>query len=179
MPEKLQNISNFIAAELSRLCSCQLTNKEIFNATLECVDEFPNSVSFSAIISGTADINSSVLLDMIDTLLSTSPSINILGVMVGAGDGCGSISADSNSGSVCEKLTKCPANTTSTVSGGMNGGCSCNETGSSAATSLGQNVGVAAGVAVGVVLLVTVAGLIQFCIMKCRRGRFRQFFQKE
>ena len=131
------------------------------------MDEFPNSVSFSATISGTADIASSVLLDMIDTLLSTSPSINILGVMVGAGDDCGSISTVSNSGSVCEKL------------GGTNGGCSCNETGSSAATSLGRNVGVAAGVAVGVVLLVAVAGLIPFCIIKCRQGRFRKFFPKE
>ena len=168
MNEKAQDIANTINQELESLCQCQLTGQEISNGTLECRNKSPNSVVFSGIISGTAEKESTVLLQDLDTWTATSPSIHVLGVVMGVGEQCTSVISDLN---ICDTSTATQPSTDPEV----NRGGSCNEGETTSSDSLGLSVGVAVAVGLAVILVAGAAVLIPFCILKHRRGRMHSY----
>ena len=181
MNEKAQDIANTINQELESLCQCQLNGQEISNGTLECRSESPNSVIFSGIISGTAEKESEVLLRDIDAWTATSPTIHVLGAVMGVGEQCTSVISDL-SDDVCNKDCSCDASTTTQPSTDpeANRGGSCNESETtSSSSSLGLSVGVAVAVGLAVILVAGAAVLIPFCILKHRRSHMHSYLIKK
>ena len=180
MSEKAQDIANTINQELESLCQCQLTGQEIWNGTLECQSESPNSVIFSGIVSGTAEKESTVLLQDLDTWTVTSPSIHVLGAVMGVGEQCTSVISDL-SDDVCNNDCSCDASTTTQPSTDpeANKGGSCNESEMTSSSSLGLSVGVAVAVGLVVILVAGAAILIPFCILKHRRSRMHSYLIKK
>ena len=168
MNEKAQDIADTINQELEAVCQCQLTGQEISNGTLQCQSESPNSVVFSGIISGTAEKGSTVLLRDLDTWTATSPSIHVLGVVMGVGEQCTSVISDLN---ICDTSTTTQSSTEPEVDRGG----SCNESETTSSSSLGLSVGVAVAVGLAVILVTGAAVLIPFCILKHRRGRMHGY----
>jgi hypothetical protein len=155
--QKIQDISDTINEQLNTLCpQCQLNGQEISNATLECLGESPNSVIFSAVISGTADKDSGDLLEELSAWISTSPSVRVLGVLMGLGEQCSSVVSDL-SGNICDSPSE-PSTQTA---------------------SLGLSVGVGIGAGLAVLLAAGAAFLILFCIMKYRRRRTQSYLIKK
>ena len=142
--QKIQDVSDTINEQLNTLCpQCQLNGQEISNATLECLSESPNSVIFSAVISGTADKDSGGLLEELSAWISTSPSVRVLGVLMGLGDQCSSVVSDL-SGNICDS----PPPTQPPTATEANRGASCNiseTTVSSGSVGLSVGVGIVAG----------------------------------
>ena len=179
--QKTQAISYTVNEELKTLCpECQLTGQEIFNATLECVSESPNSVIFSAVISGTAEKDSRGLLEELSAWISsTSPSISVLGVVLGLGEECSSVVSDLGGDfEFCSKLRSSTCETPTNDTQANQGG-SCNDRETKSSGTLGLSVGVGIGVGLVLILVAGAVVLIPFCFLKYRRSSMQSYLVKK
>ena len=177
--QKTQAISYTINEELKTICpECQLIGQEISNATLECVGESPNSVIFSAVISGTAEKESRDILEELGAwIYSTSPSISVLGVVMGLGEGCSSAVSDLGD-DICNRLqsSTCETPTNNTQA---NRGSFCNERETKSSGNLGLSVGVGIGAGLVLILVAGAVVLILFCFLKYRRSSMQSYLVKK
>ena len=102
-----QNIKNAITSELSVSCKCGITVDNFDNEQLTCSNKSLNTVSYQAQIMGSADINSTTIVSLIEDWIASTPAISVLGVLVGVGEECTVDVTDLSSG-VCTKRNETP-----------------------------------------------------------------------
>jgi hypothetical protein len=163
--EKLQAITDIIVDTVKESCQCQ---KKIFGSTLHCLNQTSNSITYTAIVTGASDLETSAILDRINSWVSSGPTISVLGVLMRVGEECTENVTNLDSG-VCSRNEMCSREQ-----------YSCNKTQSSPTGSdTGENIGIAISAAVAGILVGGALVAIPFCIMKCRQSRLRAFNIKE
>jgi hypothetical protein len=162
--EKLQAITDIIVDTVKESCQCQ---KHIF-ATLHCLNQSSNSIIYTAIVTGASDLETSAILDRINSWVSSGPTISVLGVLMRVGEECTENVTNLDSG-VCSRNEMCSREQ-----------YSCNKTQSSPTGSdTGENIGIAISAAVAGILVGGALVAIPFCIMKCRQSRLQAYNVKD
>ena len=174
-----QNIQNAITSELSVSCKCGITVDNFDNEQLTCSNKSLNTVSYQAQIMGSADINSTTIVSLIEDWIASTPTISVLGVLVGVGEECTVDVTDLNSG-VCTKRNETPScgstptdqmNQTENITDQPTDQTAQTDTSTSdSCTDVSTAIGIAVAVGVGVVLVsgITIT-VITVCTFKCKK----------
>ena len=168
-----QNIKNAITSELSVSCKCGITVDNFDNEQLACSNKSLNTVSYQAQIMGSADINSTTIVSFIEDWIASTPTISVLGVLVGVGEECTVEVTDLSSG-VCTKRNETQTcGTTPTDQTNQTENITDQPTAQSTSdscTDISAAIGIAVAVGVGVVLVsgVTIT-VITVCIFKRKK----------
>ena len=145
--------------ELSNSCQCQITADNIDQEQLPCFVESSNYVTYQARLGGTPEQDSGYLVSLIDSWVSSGPTILVQGMLMRLGEDCTTTVSDLSSG-VCSVFGA----QTDTCE------CECPSTNSSESTNTGAIVG--AVVAVVGVLIIAAIAVATLLILRSRRGKF-------
>ena len=139
--------------ELSNSCQCQITADNIDQEQLPCFVESSNYVTYQVRLGGTPEQDSGYLVALIDSWVSSGPTILVQGMLMRLGEDCTTTVSDLTSG-VCS------------VFGTQTDTCECE----CPSTNTGAIVG--AVVAVVGVLIIAAIAVATLLILRSRRGKF-------
>ena len=142
--------------ELSNSCQCQITADNIDQEQLACFVESSNYVTYQARLGGTPEQESGYLVSLIDSWVSSGPTILVQGMLMRLGEDCTTTVSDLSPG-VCS-VRVC------SVFGAQTDTCE------SQSTNTGAIVG--AVVAVAAVLNIVAIAVATLLILRSRRGKF-------
>ena len=134
--------------ELSNSCQCQITADNIDQEQLPCFVESSNYVTYQARLGGTPEQNSGSLVSLIDSWVSSGPTILVQGMLMRLGEDCTTTVSDLSSG-VCSVFGA--------------------QTDTSESTNTGAIVG--AVVAVVGVLIIAAIAVATLLILRSHRGK--------
>ena len=137
--------------ELSNSCQCQITADNIDQEQLPCFVESSNYVTYQARLGGTPEQDSGSLVSLIDSWVSSGPTILVQGMLMRLGEDCTTTVSDLSSG-VCSVFgaqtdtSECPSTNTGAIVGAV--------------------------VAVAAVLIIAAIAVATLIILRSRRGKF-------
>ena len=151
--QKLEDIRNAVLNDLSKSCQYLITADNIDQEKLSCSAESSNHVTYLAWLSGTPEQDSGSLVALIDSWVSSGPTIRVQGMLMRLGEDCNTTVSDLSAG-VCS------------VFGAQTFTCECR--------CLSTNTGaiVAVVVAVAAVLIIAAIAVATLLILRNRRGIF-------
>ena len=148
--QKQEDIRDAVLNELSNSCQCQITADNIDQEQLPCFVESSNYVTYQARLGGTPEQDSGSLVSLIDSWVSSGPTILVQGMFMKLGEDCTTTVSDLSSG-VCS--AEAQTNTASTTS------------------DVALTVGIAIAAAIVVILMALVVIAIVYCSARHRRNR--------